>query len=917
MESALVIKVKYGDTLRRFTARVDEINRLDLDMVGLRQKICSIFGFSADANLVLRYVDEDGDLVTLVDDDDLRDVMRQQLKFLKIEVLMSNDGGAKSTAWSTGSTTPLKSPSVTNPRLGRNTILHEALSKLSLSKAASSTPVVDNIANSILKIGQSVLNSHFQPRDAADTISKTGVPEEHTTSKAKGSQSSYVDSASNSTVHGESANPLRFPVSNPSLSPNADKVDISSPVPDPVRELVSNLLYPNAASSSQLPVNLADLISLVGHSVLNSYCQPHVSTGPFSKNGVPEEPLSGEVRDLQMPSVDLASNATQHVEAENLIRDTASASNANPHCETRTLRMPSVDLASNATQQVETENIIRDVASQHLEAGNVISATTAAEVATVDLNIPPCDPYSSQSTNVNKGPLSSEVPDGDRRKGKMSTVYSSAGKVDSSGTSSSLPGPSNDSSTQNTSLKAGVFFECPFSGSYINSWTPHFGNSQMPPFKRSHPHTEAMTGMFHKGVRCDGCGVYPITGPRFKSKVKENYDLCHICYNEMGNGTDYIRMDRPASARFPRCVYEQSKNFPTLPPHTFKKSSILKHGRPKLDSRFILDVNVLDGTMMAPSTAFTKIWRMRNNGTVAWPKGTKLVWIGGDKFSDSHSVDLEDGVPIEKELDIAVDFIAPRIPGRYTSYWRLATSSGHKFGQRVWVLVQVDASLKDSFYDNSQGLNLNIPLDVSGSEGPLLIDINVRPAEDDTFLQTRIPNAPIQPAEQVDEEPRLELEKEFPINEATFVGPSASAPAASAPVATSLAPSSISYPIIDLSETTPAVPSNQQSSTVDVPSSSVVGTGGINPVEESLLKELEAMGFKQVDLNKEVLRMNEYDLERSIDDLCSDVYGVSEWDPILVELQEMGFRDEEMNKRLLKKNNGSIKRVVMDLIQGE
>ncbi|XP_014490605.1 protein NBR1 homolog isoform X2 [Vigna radiata var. radiata] len=884
MESALVIKVKYGDTLRRFTASVDEINRLDLDMVGLRQKICSIFGFSADANLVLRYVDEDGDLVTLVDDDDLRDVMRQQLKFLRIEVLMNNDGGAKSTAWSTGSATPLKSPSVTNPPLGRNTILHEALSKLSLSKAASSTPVVDNIANSILKIGQSVLNSHFQPRDAAGTSSKTG-PEEHATSKAKGSQSSYVDSASNSTVHGESATPLRFPVPNPSLSPNADKVDISSPVPDPVRELISNLLYPNDASSSQLPVNLADLISLVGHSVLNSYCEPLVATGPFSKNGVPEEPISGEAREPQMPSVDLASNCTQHVEAENLVIDAASA--------------------SNPTQQVETENITRDVASQHLEAGNVISATTAAEVATVDLNIPPCDPYSSQSTNVNKAPLSSEVPEGDCRKGKMSTVYSSAGKVDSSGTSSSPAGP-NDTSTQTTSWNAGGFFECPFSGTYINSWTPHFGNSQMPPFKRSHRHTEAMTGMFHKGVRCDGCGVYPITGPRFKSKVKENYDLCHICYNEMGNGTEYIRMDRPASARFPRC--------PTLPPHTFKKSAILKHPRPKLDSQFILDVNVLDGTMMAPSTAFTKIWRMRNNGTVAWPKGTKLVWIGGDKFSDSHSVDLEvqDGVPIEKELDIAVDFTAPRRPGRYTSYWRLATSSGHKFGQRVWVLVQVDASLKDSFYDNSQGLNLNIPLDVSGSEGPLLIDINVRPAEDDTFLQTRIPNALIQPAEQVDKEPRLELEKGFPINEATFVGPSASAPAA-----TSLAPSSISYPIIDLSEATPAVPSDQQSSTVDVSSSSIMGTGGINSLEESLLKELEAMGFKQVDLNKEVLRMNEYDLEQSIVDLCSDVYNVSEWDPILLELQEMGFRDQEMNKRLLKKNNGSIKRVVMDLIQGE
>lgn len=79
---------------------------------------------------------------------------------------------------------------------------------------------------------------------------------------------------------------------------------------------------------------------------------------------------------------------------------------------------------------------------------------------------------------------------------------------------------------------------------------------------------------------------------------------------------------------------------PTLP-HNIKTVSIMKHGRPKLDSRFILDVNVIDGTMMAPSTAFTKIWRMRNSGTLVWPRGTQLVWIGGDSFSDSHSVDLE------------------------------------------------------------------------------------------------------------------------------------------------------------------------------------------------------------------------------------------------------------------------------------
>lgn len=54
-------------------------------------------------------------------------------------------------------------------------------------------------------------------------------------------------------------------------------------------------------------------------------------------------------------------------------------------------------------------------------------------------------------------------------------------------------------------------------------------------------------------------------------------------------------------------------------------------------------------------------------------------------------------------------------------------------------------------------------------------------------------------------------------------------------------------------------------------------------IEDRLLRELEEMGFKQVDLNKEVLRMNEYDLEQAVDDLC----GVAEWDPILEELEEM------------------------------
>ena len=49
----------------------------------------------------------------------------------------------------------------------------------------------------------------------------------------------------------------------------------------------------------------------------------------------------------------------------------------------------------------------------------------------------------------------------------------------------------------------------------------------------------------------------------------------------------------------------------------------------------------------------------------------------------------EQGYQVDEELDAIVYFITPIQPGRYVSYWHLMSPSGQKFGQRVWVLIQV------------------------------------------------------------------------------------------------------------------------------------------------------------------------------------------------------------------------------------
>ncbi|KAF6154824.1 hypothetical protein GIB67_014560 [Kingdonia uniflora] len=335
--------------------------------------------------------------------------------------------------------------------------------------------------------------------------------------------------------------------------------------------------------------------------------------------------------------------------------------------------------------------------------------------------------------------------------------------------------------------------ECPkyFSNTDGNSSAPHGtcprqrGADAFRRFPVIHQR-DSMGRIFHKGVVCDGCGVHPITGPRFKSKVKQDYDLCNICYLEMGDPADYYRMDIPMSYSR-RC----GRSMKGLRDHHlgFQKSSV-KAPRDSwtqqlsLDSQFIQDVNVVDGTLMPPLTPFIKIWRMHNNGIVSWPRGTQLVPAYG--------------CPVGSQLDVAVDFTAPDRPGKYISYWRMALPSGVKFGQCVWVLIHVESSLENSISESSHSLNLNLPPECSSPKSQI-IDVNVKP------------------------------ERSL-----------CSSYAGGTYCRYSRGPEDTFYPIIDLSPA-PYEPYLVPSVTEF---SEEVNNG--DTIEEALLKELEEMGFKQL-----------------------------------------------------------------------
>ena len=93
------------------------------------------------------------------------------------------------------------------------------------------------------------------------------------------------------------------------------------------------------------------------------------------------------------------------------------------------------------------------------------------------------------------------------------------------------------------------------------------------------------------------------------------------------------------------------------------------------------DVTIPDGTVMNPGQPFTKTWRFRNEGTVPWGEGVKLVFVEGEqegfeskKMSGPDAVDVPNVAP-GKNVDVSVDLVAPQELGRHLSYWRLQMGS--------------------------------------------------------------------------------------------------------------------------------------------------------------------------------------------------------------------------------------------------
>jgi len=109
-----------------------------------------------------------------------------------------------------------------------------------------------------------------------------------------------------------------------------------------------------------------------------------------------------------------------------------------------------------------------------------------------------------------------------------------------------------------------------------------------------------------------------------------------------------------------------------------------------LSAKYVADVTVPDGTKFKNTEAFTKTWKIRNDGSCNWPDDTTLVFVSGTKMGTPDSVKVGKVVS-GTEVEVSVALTAPDQYGNYTGLWQLKSAQGNFGTQLSAVIVAGDA----------------------------------------------------------------------------------------------------------------------------------------------------------------------------------------------------------------------------------
>eukprot|EP00479_Gromia_sphaerica_P006492 TRINITY_DN185_c0_g2_i3.p1 TRINITY_DN185_c0_g2~~TRINITY_DN185_c0_g2_i3.p1 ORF type:complete len:454 (-),score=121.70 TRINITY_DN185_c0_g2_i3:168-1529(-) len=233
----------------------------------------------------------------------------------------------------------------------------------------------------------------------------------------------------------------------------------------------------------------------------------------------------------------------------------------------------------------------------------------------------------------------------------------------------------------------------------------------------------------HDSITCDLCSMSPITGVRYKCAECPDFDLCEKC--EVLENADFTQTDHQLNHTLLKFrVKDEGQAYRGagfMGGHMWHrrrqnqdpvKQGLKKlyreenggrgrrcrprgsRGRPRAD--FVADVTIPDGSSYGKDQVLNKTWKMKNNGDLPWPEGTRVVHVQGALLHPREQENTVGVCEVGQTIDVSVMICTPKHVGKYISYYRLKApdngdEEGRVFGKKIWVefFVQEDEPIAE------------------------------------------------------------------------------------------------------------------------------------------------------------------------------------------------------------------------------
>jgi len=155
------------------------------------------------------------------------------------------------------------------------------------------------------------------------------------------------------------------------------------------------------------------------------------------------------------------------------------------------------------------------------------------------------------------------------------------------------------------------------------------------------------------------------------------------CNATAGDATPTVQVARVSAT--PTVFVPGAATATTQPPTAAAPTQTLAPGAPTnttvcgFSYAFVTDVTIPDDKEITTGQAFTKTWRVQNNGCQKWPAGMVLFFKDGSQMGGPASVSVPETAAGGVQ-DISVNLTAPATPGTYTGNWMLKTPDGIVIG---------------------------------------------------------------------------------------------------------------------------------------------------------------------------------------------------------------------------------------------